>query len=102
MAYALTRQADRGLDRSAVAALRKLLRGLLLQPAEPGYDEARTIWNVMITKRPALIARVSGNAEVMACVNLGREQGLSSRVRGGWSKRGRWAVCGGSALLGMR
>src|SRR5262249_31450046 len=58
MAYALTRQADRGLDRSAVAALRKLLRGPLLQPAEPGYEEARSIWNAMITKRPALIARV--------------------------------------------
>jgi FAD/FMN-containing dehydrogenase len=101
MAYALTRQADRGLDRSAVAALRKLLRGPLLQPAEPGYDEARTIWNAMITKRPALIARVSGNADVIACVNFARENGLPLSVRGGGHNVAGTALCDGGLMIDM-
>lgn len=101
MAHALTRQADRGLDRSAVAALRKLLRGPLLQPAEPGYDEARTIWNAMITKRPALIARVSGNADVIACVNFARENGLPLSVRGGGHNVAGTALCDGGLMIDM-
>jgi len=101
MAYALTRQADRGLDRSAVAALRKLLRGPVLQPAEPGYDEARTIWNAMITKRPALIARVSGNADVIACVNFARENGLPLSVRGGGHNVAGTALCDGGLMIDM-
>ncbi|HET9244834.1 MAG TPA: FAD-dependent oxidoreductase [Xanthobacteraceae bacterium] len=101
MAYALTRQADRGLDRSAVAALRKLLRGPLLQPAEPGYDEARTIWNAMITKRPALIARVSGDADVIACVNFARENGLPLSVRGGGHNVAGTALCDGGLMIDM-
>ena len=101
MAYALTRQADRGLDRSAVAALRKLLRGPLLQPAEPGYDEARTIWNAMITKRPALIARVSGNADVIACVNFARENGLPLSIRGGGHNIAGTALCDGGLMIDM-
>src|SRR5262249_5910251 len=101
MAYALTRQADRGLDQSAVAALRKVLRGPLLQPAEPGYDEARTIWNVMITKRPALIARVSGNADVIACVNFARENGLPWSVRGGGHNVAGTALCDGGLMIDM-
>jgi FAD/FMN-containing dehydrogenase len=101
MAYALTRQADRGLDRSGVAALRKLLRGPLLQPADQGYDEARTIWNAMITKRPAVIARVSGSADVIACVNFARENGLPLSVRGGGHNVAGTALCDGGLMIDM-
>jgi hypothetical protein len=50
------------LKEAAVAALQSGLRGELLRPSDTGYDEARTVWNEMIDKRPALIARCTGVA----------------------------------------
>src|SRR5262245_33461507 len=102
MAHALTRQADCRLDRAAVEALRKVLRGALLQPADPEYDEARTIWNAMIARRPALIARVSGSADVVACVNFARENGLPLSVRGGGHNVAGAALCEGRLMIDMR
>src|SRR4029453_13916034 len=68
---------------------------------EPGYDEARTIWNAMITRRPALIARVSGNADVIACVNFARENGLPLSVRGGGHNVAGTALCDGGLMIDM-
>jgi FAD/FMN-containing dehydrogenase len=59
------------------------LRGELLRPADAGYDEARRLYNGMIDKRPALIARCADAADVVAAVNFGREHGLLIAVRGG-------------------
>jgi hypothetical protein len=101
MALALPRQADCRLDRAAVEALRKALRGALLQPADPEYDEARTIWNAMIARRPALIARVSGSADVVACVNFARENGLPLSVRGGGHNVAGAALCDGGLMIDM-
>ncbi len=52
-------------------------------PARPGYDESRTIWNAMIDRRPALIARCVGVGDVVACVTFAREQRLPISVKGG-------------------
>jgi len=101
MAHALTRRADCRLDRAAVEALRKALRGALLQPADPEYDEARTIWNAMIARRPALIARVSGSSDVVACVNFARENGLPLLVRGGGHNVAGAALCEGGLMIDM-
>ena len=54
-------------------ALRSQLRGALCYPGEPGYEEARTIWNAMIDKRPAAVIRAAGTADVMRAVNVARE-----------------------------
>src|SRR5215831_6132123 len=101
MTDVLVRQTDCKLDQAAIATLRKLLRGPLLQPADPGYDEARTIWNAMITKRPALIARVGGSADVIACVNFARENGLPLSVRGGGHNVAGTALCDGGLMIDM-
>jgi FAD/FMN-containing dehydrogenase len=101
MAHALTRQADCRLDRAAIEALRKALRGALLQPADPEYEDARTIWNAMIARRPALIARVSGSADVIACVNFARENGLPLSVRGGGHNVAGAALCEGGLMIDM-
>ena len=59
------------------------LRGALLEPGDPGYDEARKVWNGMIDRRPALIARCAGAADVLASVRFAQENGLEVAVRGG-------------------
>jgi FAD/FMN-containing dehydrogenase len=57
--------------------------GQLLQPAEAGYEEARRVHNGLVDKRPALIARCRGVADVVDSVKLGRDLGLEVAVRGG-------------------
>ncbi len=59
------------------------LRGALLRPGDSGYDEARRIWNGMMDKRPALIARCSGVADVIDAVNFARTHDLLVAIRGG-------------------
>ncbi|MDT7830427.1 FAD-binding oxidoreductase [Pricia sp. S334] len=59
------------------------LRGELIEPKHERYDEARTIYNDMINKKPALIARCSNVADVIACVNYAREQNLPTSILGG-------------------
>ena len=64
------------LDSSAVDALAARMRGAVIRPGDPNYDDARALYNAMIDKRPALIARCTDVADVIAAVNFGREQGL--------------------------
>jgi FAD/FMN-containing dehydrogenase len=59
------------------------LRGELITPADPRYDEARAVYNGMIDKRPAAIARCRDVADVMACVRFGREHDVTLSVRSG-------------------
>jgi hypothetical protein len=74
------KEADRN---PAIAVLRQTLRGTLLGPDDPDYEPARGIWNGMIDRRPDLIARCQGVADVIAAVNFAREHGLLVAVRGG-------------------
>ena len=59
------------------------LRGDLIMPADPGYDAARAVYNAMIDKRPAAIARCRDAADVIACVRFGRQHDVELAVRGG-------------------
>ena len=67
----------------SIIELRKTFTGQLLQPNDPGYDEARKVHNGLIDKRPTLIARCRGVADVIDAVNLGHDLGLEVAVRGG-------------------
>jgi FAD binding domain len=71
------------LPQTAIENLGKHLRGQLLRPGQPGYDEARKIWNGMIDKRPALIAHCKGAADVVNSVRFAREHDLTVAIRGG-------------------
>ena len=71
------------IEMEAVSSLTAGLQGDLITPADARYDEARTIYNAMIDKRPAFIARCATVADVIAAVNFGREQHLDVAVRGG-------------------
>jgi FAD/FMN-containing dehydrogenase len=66
-----------------VEALRNSHRGAVITPHDPGYEEGRRVWNAMIDKRPALIARCRSAVDVMTAVNFARESGLPVAVRGG-------------------
>jgi FAD/FMN-containing dehydrogenase len=70
----------------AVAAIDDLgdsLTGVLVRPADPGYDEARSVWNGMIDARPAAIAQCASAQDVQAVLRVVRETGLPLAVRGG-------------------
>ncbi|MET8152279.1 FAD-binding oxidoreductase [Actinoplanes sp. NPDC049668] len=64
-------------------ALAQALRGELISPDDPGYDEARSIWNGAHDRRPALIVRCHGVADVLKAVEFARDEGLPLAVRGG-------------------
>ena len=72
---------DAILENGAVETLATSLRGPLLRPGEDGYDRARVVWNGMIDRRPALIARCAGVADVIAAVRFARTTAFSSRSR---------------------
>ncbi len=67
----------------AVDDLRSALRGQVLCPGDPGYDRIRRIFNAMIDRRPAFIARCASAADVVACVQFARAEGLDVSIRGG-------------------
>ncbi|HKJ58003.1 MAG TPA: FAD-linked oxidase, partial [Halobacteriales archaeon] len=65
-----------GPTQEATDALGDRLRGALLRPGDAGYDDARTVWNAMIDRRPALVAQCAGTADVMTAVDFAREHDL--------------------------
>ncbi|MGG5822779.1 FAD-binding oxidoreductase [Falsiroseomonas sp. HW251] len=86
----------------ALAALRNRLRGALMLPGDPGYDTSRRIWNAMIDRRPAMIIRCAGAADVIEGVRFARDQGgLLLAVRGGGHNIAGSAVCEGGVMLDL-
>ena len=81
------------LDETTIEKFKASLGGELIQPNDEGYDDARKVWNAMIDKRPALIARCSGTVDVITAVNFAREQGLLLSVRGGGHNIAGTALC---------
>ena len=93
------------LDGAAVDGFRASLRGPLLSSSDAGYDETRKVWNGMIDRRPALIARCAGLADVVAAVRFARGRELLVSVRGGGHNAPGVAVCEGGLMIdlaGMR
>jgi len=80
-----TTQRTYDLDASTLKAS---LRGELIQPGDEGYEASRKVYNGMIDKHPALIARCADVADVIAAVNFARENGLLVSIRGGGHNAG--------------
>ena len=79
-----------------VTELAKSFTGQLLGAGDPGYEEARKVHNGLIDKRPALIARCRGMADIADAVRLAREHNLEIAVRGGGHNvAGRATIDGG-------
>jgi FAD/FMN-containing dehydrogenase len=76
-------------------------RGALLGPGDAGYDRARRLWNGAIDKRPALIARCTGAADVRAEIDHACSSGLPLAVRGGGHNVAGTASCDGGLVLDL-
>ena len=89
------------VQEAAVKALKSDLRGALFFPDDNGYDDARTVWNGMIDRRPALIVRCAGVADVINCVNFARTHSLLLSVKGGGHNVPGNAVCDGGLMIDL-
>jgi len=88
-----------------VESLRSALRGDIVLPGEPGYDEARTVWNAMIDRRPGIVIRCRGTADVLQAVRFATERDLLVAVRAAGHNIAGKAVCDDGVLIdlsGMR
>lgn len=86
---------------SAIDELKSAMRGQVLRPGEPGYEDARRIWNAMIDRRPALIVRCAGVADVRRAVDFAREQAMLVAVRGGAHNIAGSAVCNDGLVIDL-
>src|SRR5258705_7878883 len=93
--------AKRVLDATAVDDLRSRMRGSLLTAADDGYDAARRIWNAMIDKRPALIARCAGAADVFEAVRFAAAHEMLVSVRGGGHNVAGTAGCDNGLMVDL-
>jgi FAD/FMN-containing dehydrogenase len=98
---ATTTGADTTLAEAAIAEFKKSLRGQLIQPADAGYHEIRKVWNSMIDKKPALIARCLGVADVITSVDFARANNLLVAVRGGGHSFPGNSVCDGGIMIDL-
>lgn len=89
------------LTEALVEEFQTSLRGPLLQPGDAGYDDARIVWNGMIDRRPALIARCAGVADVIQAVNFARDNHLLVSVRGGGHNITGYAVNDGGIVIDL-
>lgn len=96
---------DADLPDSLVDAFASRLRGELIRPGQRGYDPARELWNGMIDRYPAMVARCADEDDVVAAVDFARDNGMLVAVRGGGHGVAGHAVCDGGLVIdlsGMR
>ena len=89
------------LQSTAIDDLRASMRGELLVPGQDGYDSARRVWNGAFDRKPALIARCAGAADVIQSVKFGRANNLVVAVRGGGHSLSGQSVCEGGLMIDL-
>jgi len=89
------------LDNILIKYLQERFHGEIIRPSDAGYDDARTIWNAMIDKHPALIARCADSDDVIEAVNSARYNNLLVSVRGSDHNVAGNAVCDGGLMIGL-
>lgn len=89
------------LEETTVESFREQVHGEVLQPGDEGYDDARTVWNAMIDKEPAVIACCRGTADVIAAVNFARDLNLPLAVKGGGHNVAGKALCDDGLVIDL-
>jgi len=77
------------------------VRGRVITASDPEYEQARRIWNPMIDRRPALIVRCSGAADIQRSVALACERELLLAVRGGGHSFPGYSICNGGLVIDL-
>jgi FAD/FMN-containing dehydrogenase len=89
------------LQQGTVDTFRGQFGGSVYQTGDAGYDEARQIWNAMIDRKPAVIARCQSAEDVVAAVNFGRDHSMLVSIKGGGHNIAGNAVCDGGLMIDL-
>lgn len=89
------------MQQEDVNQFRTQLRGQLIEPTDPGYEEARKVYNAMISKKPRLIAFCTDVADVVAAVKFGKEQDLKVSIRSGGHNAGGLGICDDGLVIDL-
>jgi len=89
------------IEDAAVDGFKAGLRGHVLRPGDDAYDEGRRLWNGMFDRRPALIARCTGAADVISAVTFARDHRLQVAVRGGGHSFPGHSMCDGGLVIDL-
>ena len=96
---AATANAREVIGEATLGELEGTLRGRLVRPSDPDYDQARLVWNAAHDRRPALIIRCAGTADVMRAVEFARSEGLQLAVRSGAHSVAGFSTCDGGVVI---
>lgn len=94
-------QAGAAPSEEALAALQQAMRGRVAVAGSPDYEQARTVWNAMIARHPAVAVRCAGAVDVLRAIKFAREHGLRLAVRGGGHNIAGNAVCDGGLQIDL-
>jgi hypothetical protein len=89
------------LSAETIQELAGKVQGELIGPDNPTYDEARKVWNGMIDRRPAVVARCRGVADVVACVRFAADHDVTLAVRGGGHNVAGFGTCDGGLVIDL-
>ncbi|MFE7776335.1 FAD-binding oxidoreductase [Streptomyces sp. NPDC057445] len=96
-----TETANSVLGEATIGELEAELRGTVVRPGDASYEEARTIWNAAHDRKPALVVRCAGTADVMRAVEFARSQDLRVAVRGGAHSIAGFSTCDGGIVIDL-
>ena len=89
------------IENKIIQELKSKIRGQVISPTEPDYNKARTIWNAMINKKPGVVVRCSGVADVISSVNIARDSNLQLAVHGAGHNIAGNSVCDGGIMIDL-
>src|ERR1700742_3400179 len=89
------------MQQEAIAQFKAQLRGELIEPGDARYEEARKVYNAMISRKPRLIAKCADVADVITAVQFGRQHDLRVSIRGGGHNAGGLGVCDDGLVIDL-
>jgi FAD/FMN-containing dehydrogenase len=89
------------LNETSIQEFRATLRGCIIEPQDQGYDDARKVYNAMISKRPRMIVRCVDVADVIQSVNFARENNILLSIRGGGHNAGGLGICDDGLVIDL-